>query len=94
MRIKWLRKALENLDHEAEFIALENTQAAKAIVKKINNTVNLLSENPALGKPGRIASTRELIIANTPYLVPYRVKNKTIEILRVFHSSRKPPKNW
>ena len=94
MHIKWLRKALQNLDQEAEYIPLENPQAAKLIVKKITQTVNALKENPALGKAGRIVGTRELIIANTPYLIPYRIKNNSIEILRVFHCSRKPPKTW
>lgn len=93
MIIKWLKTALKNLDNEAEYIALENPQAAKSIVKKIILTVNILRENPALGKAGRIVGTRELVIANTPYLIPYRIKNNTIEILRVFHCSRKPPKN-
>lgn len=64
---------------EVEFIALENPQAAKNIVKKIINAVNALTENPAMGKPGRITGTRELIVAKTPYLIPYLFKNNSKE---------------
>jgi toxin ParE1/3/4 len=96
MTVKWLRKSLENLDKEAAYIAQENPIAANIIVTKIMDAIERLKTNPALGKTGRIAGTRELIVPDTHYLVPYRVKTKEprIEILRIFHSSRKPPMKW
>lgn len=92
----WLKKALDNLDKEAEFIALENPQAARVVVANILAAVQQLALNPALGKPGRIMGTRELILADVRYIIPYRVKTKEarVEILRVFHSSRKRPERW
>ena len=94
MEIKWLKKALKNLDDEANFIAKENPVAARNTVQKILNHVELLINNPSLGRPGRIHGTRELVIDNTSYIVPYRVNNNGIEILRVFHTSRKLPEGW
>jgi toxin ParE1/3/4 len=96
MQIKWLKKALHNLNDEAEYIAQDNPEAARLVVQRIVTAINLLTDNPALGNPGRIYGTRELIIPNTRYIVPYRVKpqNKTVEILRVFHASRRLPKRW
>ncbi len=95
MKVKWLRKALENIDHEATYISRENPPAAKEVVQRIYNSVALLAENPSLGHPGRIPDTRELIVPGTRYIIPYRVRPrlKQIEILRVFHTSRKPPEN-
>ncbi|PIW88418.1 MAG: type II toxin-antitoxin system mRNA interferase toxin, RelE/StbE family, partial [Nitrospirae bacterium CG_4_8_14_3_um_filter_44_28] len=40
---------------------------------------------------GRVEGTRELVISGLPYIIPYRVKNNTIEILRVLHAARKWP---
>ena len=96
MQIKWLRKALKNLDDEAEYIAQEDPQAARLVVRQVVQTVSLLSDNPALGHPGRVPGTHELVIPNTRYIVPYRVRPRLqrIEILRVFHTSRKPPERW
>ena len=96
MQIKWLRKALQNLDDEATYIAKEDPLAAANVVERIVNTVNLLIDNPSLGHIGRVPGTRELVIPNTRYIVPYRVQSRLdqIEILRVFHTSRKPPDNW
>jgi toxin ParE1/3/4 len=94
MQIKWLTKALQNLDEEANYIAKENPAAAAKVVRQIMVSVALLKDQPAMGNPGRITGTRELVIIGTRYLVPYRVKNQQIEILRIFHTSRKPPAQW
>ncbi|PCI58982.1 MAG: plasmid stabilization protein [Gammaproteobacteria bacterium] len=94
MHINWLNKALKNLNDEAQYIATDSPSAAKKMVQQIRITVELLANNPPLGRPGRIVGTRELVIENLPYIIPYRVHNRTIEILRVFHTSRKLPSRW
>jgi len=96
MQIKWLKKALQNLNDEAEYIAQEDPAAARQIAQRIILCVNLLANNPALGHAGRLHGTRELVIPDTRYIVPYRVRPQlhVIEILRVFHASRRLPKRW
>ena len=96
MQVKWLATALQNLDQEASYIAEDDPEAAAVLVQRILDAENLLPGNPALGHPGRIHGTRELVIPDTRYLVPYRVRPRLerIEILRVFHSSRKPQQRW
>ncbi|HUG25669.1 type II toxin-antitoxin system RelE/ParE family toxin, partial [Piscinibacter sp.] len=56
--------------------------------------VSMLAEHPGIGRPGRLPGTRELVVLKTRYVVPYRVRGDTIEVLRVFHTSRKLPQNW
>ena len=87
MRVRWLRRALKNPDEEAYYIAREDPQAAAQVVERIARSVDLLATQPALGRPGRVPSTRELIIIGTLYIVPYRVRDDTVEILRVIRSS-------
>ena len=94
MRVRWLKRALKNLDEEAEYIARDNPQAAARIVERIATSVDRLAAHPASGRPGRVAGTRELVISGTVYLVPYRVRDDTVEILRVFHSARKWPEKF
>ena len=94
MQIIWLKTALKNLNEIAEYIAQESPQAASQAVEAIETQVNLLATQPSMGRPGRVLGTRELDISNTHYLVPYRIKNNAVEILRVFHTSRRPPQNW
>ena len=94
MRVRWLRVALANLDAEAEYIAQDNPAAAGRVVQKILRAVDLLRENPAMGRAGRVAGTRELVVAETPYIIPYRVRGDAVEILRVFHAARKWPERF
>ncbi len=88
MKIKWLRKALRNLEQAYEYISRENPAAARQTVQKIQSAVNQLANYPSMGRPGRVESTRELI-TTTSYIVAYRVRGNVIEILRVLHTSRR-----
>lgn len=94
MKLRWLRKALKNLDEEADFIAGEDPEAARLVVKRVLDAVAMLVDQPATGRPGRVPGTRELVVLKTRYLVPYRVRGSTVEILRVFHTSQLPPDRW
>ena len=94
MRVRWLRMALRNLDDEATYIALDNAAAARLVVQRVLNAVAQLAEQPALGRPGRVPGTRELIVTGTRYIVPYRARGEWVEILRVFHTSRRLPDRW
>jgi len=94
LKIRWLRRALANLEAEAAYIAEERPEAAAIVVTRIVEAVELLAEQPALGRSGRVVGTRELVVAGTPYLVPYRVRRDAVEILRVFHTARRPPETW
>ena len=89
MRIRWLRTALRNLEDEATYIAADDPVAARLVVARVLAAVAQLKEQPSLGRPGRLPGTRELVVAGTRYVVPYRVKRDTVEILRVFHTSRR-----
>ena len=94
MRVRWLRKALENLDAEASYIGKDDPAAARLVVTRIMTAVSHLSRQPRLGRPGRVPGTRELVVPRTRYLVPYRVRGNVVEILRVFHVSRRLPQKW
>jgi plasmid stabilization system protein ParE len=94
MRLRWLRTALRNLDEEAAYIAADDPAAARLLVARVLEAVNQLADQPGLGRPGRVPGTRELVVARSRYVVPYRVKRDAVEILRVFHTSRRLPKRW
>lgn len=87
MQVKWTRQALLNLDAAVKYIAKDNPSAAQSTAQQIWATSQLLASQPGLGRPGRVASTRELIIPGLPYILPYTEKAGTVYILRVIHTS-------
>lgn len=50
-----------------------------------------LPDAPHIGRPGRVFGTRELVVVGIPFLVPYRVQNETMQILRLYHGARRWP---
>jgi len=94
MKIKWVLLALTDLDEAAAFISQDNPQAAKRIVRRIRYATRLLSDQPDAGRPGRVHGTRELVIADTPFILPYRVVKNTVQILRLLHGARKWPEQF
>lgn len=91
MRIVWTEPARHDLREIVLYIAQDNPYAARNLQAEIRERVTLLQDNPHLGRPGRIDGTRELVMGNNPYILPYRVRQDRIEILAVFHGARKWP---
>jgi len=88
--IVWLEDALRDLDHIGTYIASENPSAAENIVRRIVEAVSILAWHPKLGRVMEDGDTRRLTIGQTPYLAFYRLRER-VEILAIFHASRKWP---
>ena len=93
-KIVWLRSALANVIKIHQYYVDEGVpDQARRISAKIRSSVLQLKEFPALGRPGRVSGTHEIVVTKTPYLVVYRIHADQIQILRVLHSSQKWPKS-
>ena len=90
---RWTRRAVRRLDMIGTYIAEDDPEAAARVVARILAGAERLAEYPALGRIGRIKETRELVFTDIPYIVPYRVRPSTIEILTVMHTARKWPES-
>ena len=91
MEIIWRRGALRDLEAARRYIAQDNPAAANRMREAIMTAVRRLADHPALGRPGRVENTRELIVAGTPYIVAYTVIGGEIMILSVIHGARRWP---
>lgn len=94
MRVRWLRRALQNLDDEAAYIAQDSPKSAAVFVAHLLSSAEMLANHPQMGRPGRVPGTRELVVTRFPYILPYRVREQGVEILRVFHTARKWPQGF
>lgn len=92
MKIVWSPQSISDLTAAHAFIARDDPSTARDTIRRIVALVDeRLAAFPDLGRPGRVGGTRELIVPGTPFIVPYRVKSNSIEILRVYHAARRWP---
>ena len=85
----WTEPALNDLEEIAEYIALENTTAARKLIQKMFNTIERLENHPDSGKkPPELEdmSYREVIV--NPCRIFYKHENENIYILYVMRAER------
>jgi len=92
LRLGWTRLAEQDLEAIAEYVGQDSpAAAARVVLELIDQAATLLPAHPAIGRPGRVLGTRELVIGHLPYIIAYRVRDRDVEILRVLHTSRAWP---
>ena len=91
MTVVWSRRAIDNLVALRDYIADDSPRSAGSVAHQILDAVELLTAQLHIGRPGRITGTRELVVAGTPYVIPYRVRKGKLELLAVFHGRQKWP---
>ena len=70
MKLGWSQRALEDRRAIFDYIEMDDPRAAIRVDDRIRDAIWRLIEFPESGRPGRVAATRELIIARTPYIAP------------------------
>ncbi|MGA7836696.1 MAG: type II toxin-antitoxin system RelE/ParE family toxin [Ignavibacteriaceae bacterium] len=90
-QIRLLKIAEEDFTEIIKFIADDNPTAAEAIATKIEKNLELLSDNPYLGRIPRDEEIRNLgyrYIIVQDYIIFYTVEERTILIHRILHGAR------
>jgi toxin ParE1/3/4 len=92
--VEWTKRARRERRDAFHYLFVEagSLQAAMRIDAEFDTRLGLLAQYPDAGRQGRVPGTRELVIADTPYLVAYRVKADRVLILRLFHHAQRWPK--
>jgi toxin ParE1/3/4 len=88
----WLKRAIHDRDAQLDYIAQDNPLAAISQGDRIDEQVDILLQQPQMGRQGRKQGTRELVISRTPFIVVCRINGQRIELLRLLHGSQKWPK--
>jgi len=91
MKVVWSRRAVQHLVALREYIGKDSEQNAALVAGRILDAVDLLRARPELGRPGRVAGTRELVVPDTPYIIPYRIRQNRLELMAVFHGRQRWP---
>ena len=89
-QIVWTEPAVTDLEAIADYIALENRTAARALVQRIVEHIGQLADHPESGsRPKELGSrTRYRQIVEPPCRIFYRFDGKSVFILHVMRTER------
>lgn len=86
----WKSTAIADRKAISKYIAQDNPLAAVDLVDLLLERAEQLDQNPDLGRVGRVAGTRELVVHKN-YILVYRVTATGVEILNVVHAAMQWP---
>jgi len=92
MRLSWRPQAERDREDAVNHIAEADPLIAIEQLDRIEEQVDMLLQQPKLGRPGRVKGTRELVISRTPFIAIYHLRDtQHVEILRLMHSAQAWP---
>lgn len=89
--LAWTNRALRRVGQIGDHIAKDSPAAANKVIRRLRSIAENLRSHPEIGRAGRIGGTRELVLADMPYIIVYRVTEANVEILTVIHTSQRWP---
>ena len=90
-KVAWLKLALHDLEEIVKYISKDNPETSVRIAEEIWQASLSLVHSPNRARPGRVPGTRELILPGLPFFIAFRVRDDSVQILRILHTSRKYP---
>lgn len=90
VKLVWTRPAAADRREIRAYIAQDNPSAALALDERFSELAGRLIVHPQLGRAGRVAGTRELVV-HPNYLLVYDVIADSVRVLRVLHAARQWP---
>lgn len=89
VQIVWSEPAIGDLDAIADYIAIENPDAAAELVRRVYCHVEQLTDHPGSGsRPQELPRSRYRQIIEPPCRVLYRFDGSTVIVLHVMRSER------
>ena len=85
--------AVADLESISDYLMERNPDAAVRVVSSILAAIKRAcifpEAAPALDEPGAVPGTRKLIEGDYRYVIYYRVVDRTLLVVRVFHGSQR-----
>jgi addiction module RelE/StbE family toxin len=91
MKLIWAPSARRDRREIREYIERDNPTAALAMDQLFERKAAVLLEHPRLGRRGRAAGTRELVVHQNYILIYDLADDDLVRIVRVLHGARRWP---
>ena len=88
MQIRWTPAAAVDLENISKYLKDHHSHYRQPTMRKLYEGIRSLKSQPHRGRPGQEEGTRELVFSPLPYVAVYRLKEQTIEVVRVYHGAQ------
>ena len=89
VEIVWSPLARARLREIHAFVALDKPDAAGHLATRIVAIVEALRSHPRLGRTASESGVRELVVAGTPYVILYRVRDNRVSISTIWYAAQR-----
>jgi plasmid stabilization system protein ParE len=90
MRVRFTPRAFSDREAIYEYLVSRSPSGARNVMTRINATITLLAEQPAIGYRTENPKVRVRFLGEYPYKIFYRVRGDDLEILHIRHTARRP----
>lgn len=87
MRQPLSARALRQLAAIYDYIALDSVDAAERVVDRLLHAVELLQQNPHMGRESELRRRRELVVDN--HVLIYSVQREGVFVHSILHGARR-----
>jgi toxin ParE1/3/4 len=93
MKLVYSRRALADLDRIAMYYAANASPAiAETIGHRLGNVIDRICRMPeAAPRISQRSQVRVVAVVRYPFRIFYRVRDDTVDVLYIRHTSRRPP---
>jgi len=89
VKLLFKARALRHLEKIHDHISANDRAAANRVIERIEGAIGRLLILPFSTRAGVVTGTRLLVVPGLPYIVVYRVRGETVEILAVLHTAQR-----
>lgn len=93
MRVRWTTDAADDLERICDYIAESRPESARRVAQSVVERISELKAFPRIGRPGRVAGTREIAFPPLPYVAVYEIlgPQDEVRLLRILHGAQQWP---
>jgi toxin ParE1/3/4 len=91
MQVQWTASAESDQEKLIAYITQDSPTPALSQLDEIEGQTDLLANYPKLYRLGRVKGTHELVVNRTSFIIVYRIKGRSVQILWVLHGAQQWP---
>lgn len=80
------QRAAQDLEAIYQYRARQSEETAQRVLAAILAAIRRTAAHPLSGRPGARPRTREIVVTDYPYIIPYRVQDDVLVVLRIYHA--------